>query len=69
MYRGPIITHLSQYCFGLIISICLMVFFFSNTTLQAEPKLEVRQTLEKTSVITGEELRGTVYLKIPEMNP
>jgi len=40
-----------------------MVFFFSNTTLQAEPKLEVRQTLEKTSVITGEELRGTVYLK------
>ena len=63
MYRGPIITHLSQYCFGLIISICLMVFFFSNTTLQAEPKLEVRQTLEKTSVITGEELRGIVYIK------
>ena len=66
MYRGPIITHLSQYCkycFGLIIFICLMVFFFSNTTLQAEPKLEVRQTLEKTSVITGEELRGTVFIK------
>ena len=63
MYREPIITHLSQYCFGLIISISLMVFVFSNTTLQAEPKLEVRQTLEKTSVITGEELRGTVYLK------
>ena len=63
MYRGPIITHLSQYCFGLIISISLMVFFFLNTTLQAEPKIEVRQTLEQTSVITGEDLRGTVYIK------
>jgi len=40
-----------------------MVFFFSNTSLQAEPKLKVRQTLEQTSVITGEELRGIVYIK------
>ena len=63
MYRKPIISHLSQYCFRLIISISLMVFFFSNTALQAEPKLEFRQTLEQTSVITGEELRGIVYIK------
>ena len=63
MYREPIIPHLSQYYIRLILSISLIVFFISYTSLQAEPKLEVRQTLEKTSVITGEELRGTVYLK------
>ena len=63
MYREPIILHLFQYYIRLILSISLIVFFISYTSLQAEPKLEVRQTLEQTSVITGEELRGTVYLK------
>ena len=63
MYREPIILHLSQYYIRLNLSISLIVFFISYTSLQAEPKLEVRQTLEQTSVITGEDLRGIVYLK------
>jgi hypothetical protein len=63
MYREPIILHLSQYYIRLILSISLIVFFISYTSLQAEPKLEVRQTLEKTSVITGEEIRGSLFIK------
>ena len=43
--------------------ISLYLLFISIKSVQAEPKLEIRQTLEKTSVITGEELRGTVYIK------
>ena len=50
-------------CFRLSFLIILIVFFISYASVQAEPKLEIRQTLEKTSVITGEELRGTVYIK------
>jgi hypothetical protein len=43
--------------------ILIIAFFISYTSLQAEPKLEVRQKLEQTSVITGEDLRGIVYIK------
>ena len=51
------------FCCRMKLLISLIIFFISFTTLQAKPKLEVRQTLEQTSVITGKELRGTVYLK------
>jgi len=47
----------------LIFLINLIIFLIPFASLQAEPKLEVRQELEKKSVITGEELHGTVYLK------
>ena len=41
----------------------LIVFLISFASLHAVPKLEVRQVLDKSSVLTGEEIRGTVYLK------
>ena len=63
IYSESILHHLSLFCFKLILLISLFVLFISITSIQAEPKLEIRQTLEKTSVITGEELRGTVYIK------
>ena len=63
IYIESIHHHLSLFCFKLILLISLFVFFIFFASAQAEPKLEVRQTLEKTSVITGEELRGNVYLK------
>ena len=63
IYSESIHHHLSLFCFKLILLISLFVLFISITSVQAEPKLEIRQTLEKTSVITGEELRGTVYIK------
>ena len=63
IYSESILHHLSLFCFKLILLISLFVLFISITSVQAEPKLEIRQTLEKTSVITGEELRGTVYIK------
>ena len=63
IYSEFIRHHLSLFCFKLILLISLFVLFISITSVQAEPKLEIRQTLEKTSVITGEELRGTVYIK------
>ena len=63
IYSESIYHHLSLFCFKLILLISLFVFFIFFASAQAEPKLEVRQTLEKTSVITGEELRGTVYIK------
>ena len=63
IYSEFIHHHLSLFCFKLILLISLFVLFISITSVQAEPKLEIRQTLEKTSVITGEELRGTVYIK------
>ena len=63
IYSQSILHHLSLFCFKLILLISLFVLFISITPIQAEPKLEIRQTLEKTSVITGEELRGTVYIK------
>jgi len=50
-------------CFWLTLLFSLIVFFLSFTFLHAVPKLEVRQVLEKSSVLTGEEIRGTVYLK------
>ena len=50
-------------CFRLSFLIILIVFFISYVSLQAAPKLEVRQVLEKSSVITGEELRGIIYIK------
>ena len=50
-------------CFPLSFLIILIVFFFSFASLQATPKLEVRQVLEKSSVITGEELQGIIYIK------
>ena len=50
-------------CFWLTLLFSLIVFFLSFTSLHAVPKLEVRQVLEKSSVLTGEEIRGTVYLK------
>ena len=50
-------------CFRLSFLIILIVFFISYASVQAEPKLEIRQALEKTSVITGEELRGIVFIK------
>ena len=63
IYSESILHHLSLFCFKLILLISLFVLFISITSVQAEPKLEIRHTLEKTSVITGEELRGTVYIK------
>ena len=63
IYSESIHHHLSLFCFKLILLISLFVLFISITSVQAEPKLEIRQTLEKTSVITGQELRGTVYIK------
>ena len=63
IYSESIYHHLSLFCFKLILLISLFVLLISITSIQAEPKLEIRQTLEKTSVITGEELRGTVYIK------
>ena len=63
IYSEPIHQHLSLFCFKLILLISLFVLFISIKYLQAKPKLEFRQTLEKTSVITGEGLRETVYLK------
>ena len=50
-------------CFWLTLLFSLIVFFLSFTSLHAVPKLEVRQVLDKSSVLTGEEIRGTVYLK------
>ena len=50
-------------CFWLTLLFSLIVFFLSFTSLHPAPKLEVRQVLEKSSVLTGEEIRGTVYLK------
>jgi len=49
--------------FRLIFLINLIICLVSFSSIQAEPKLEVRQKLEQKSVITGEELHGTVYLK------
>jgi len=63
IYSESILHHLSLFCFKLILLISLFVLFISITSVQAEPKLEIRQSLEKTSVITGEELRGIVYIK------
>ena len=63
IYSESIHHHLSLFCFKLILLISLFVIFISSASVQAEPKLETHQTLEKTSVITGEELRGTVYIK------
>ena len=47
----------------LAIPLILIVYFISYLSTHAAPKLEVRQVLEKSSVLTGEEIRGTVYLK------
>ena len=47
----------------LAIPLILIVYFISYLSTYAAPKLEVRQVLEKSSVLTGEEIRGTVYLK------
>ena len=47
----------------LTIPLILIVYIISYLSLHAAPKLEVRQVLEKSSVLTGEEIRGTVYLK------
>ena len=63
IFSESILHHLSLFCFKLILLINLFLLFISITSVQAEPKLEIRHTLEKTSVITGEELRGTVYIK------
>ena len=63
IYSESILHYLSLFCFKLILLISLFVLFISITSVQAEPKLEIRHTLEKSSVITGEELRGTVYIK------
>ena len=63
IYSESILHHLSLFCFKLILLISLFVLFISITSVQAEPKLEIRQSLESTSVITGEELRGIVYIK------
>ena len=63
IYSEFIHHHLSLFCFKLILLISLFVLFISITSVQAEPKLEVRQTLEKTSVITGEEIRGSLFIK------
>ena len=63
IYSESILHHLSLFCFKLILLISLFVLFISFASVQAEPKLETHQTLEKTSVITGEELRGIVYIK------
>jgi hypothetical protein len=63
MYRKSAFNNLTQCCFKLILLVSLFVLFISITSVQAEPKLEIRQTLEKTSVITGEELNGIVYIK------
>jgi hypothetical protein len=41
----------------------LLVFQSSLSTLHAVPNLEVRQELEQTSVLTGEELRGSIFIK------
>jgi len=41
----------------------LVVYFISFLSVYAAPKLEVRQILEKSSVLTGEEIHGTVFLK------
>ena len=50
-------------CFRLSFLIILIVFFISYASLQAAPILEIRQVLEKSSVITGEELQGIIYIK------
>ena len=50
-------------CFRLSSLIILIVFFISYASLQAAPILEIRQVLEKSSVITGEELQGIIYIK------
>ena len=41
----------------------LLVFQSGLSTLHAVPNLEVRQELEQTSVLTGEELRGSIFIK------
>ena len=41
----------------------LLVFHSSLSTLHAVPQLEIRQQLAQTSVITGEELRGSLFIK------
>ncbi|MBS1256585.1 MAG: hypothetical protein MAG581_02410 [Deltaproteobacteria bacterium] len=39
------------------------VFQSGNSLLYAVPKLEIRQELKQTSVITGEELLGSIFIK------
>ncbi len=46
--------------FVIFFTICFLQQF---STIFAAPKLEVRQLLEQTSVISGKELRGVLHLK------
>ena len=62
LYRKPQIPNCIFYP-RLAIPLILIVYFISYLSTHAAPKLEVRQVLEKSSVLTGEEIRGTVYLK------